>query len=65
MTPKKEENSISFSIKKEEPSPYNEHFESTLGNIHAMAIFTIKNYGRLGYQIKILGAIVSPSLSLP
>lgn len=44
---------VTFHIKKEETNKYNESYENTLANIHAMAVFTVKNYGRLGYQIKL------------
>ena len=55
MKPKKEapKNQVTFSIKKEIPNKYNEAYEITLNNIHAMSIFAVKNYARLGYQIKL------------
>lgn len=59
--PKKEkdESSITFRIEKEVLDSRSEAFEKTLNNIHAMAVFTVKNYGRLGYQIKLLEQILS------
>ena len=55
---KKEESKISFQIKKELPSKYNEAYENTLNNIFALSAFTVKNYGRMGYQIKLLEQIL-------
>lgn len=50
---KQEDTQITFHIEKEKIDSRNEGFEKTLNNIHAMAVFIIKNYGRLGYQIKL------------
>jgi hypothetical protein len=54
----KKEPQIDIKIEKEAPNKYNESFEKTLGNIHAIAIFSVKNFGRLGYIIKKLEEVV-------
>jgi hypothetical protein len=61
MTPKKkeEEKKITFHIAQEKTDKRNEMYENTLNNIHAMSVFTVKNYGRAGYQIKLLEQILS------
>lgn len=55
---KQDENKITFRIEKENIETRNEAYEKTLDNIHAMAVFTVKNYGRLGYQIKLMEQVL-------
>lgn len=50
---------VSITIAKEKLNNYNEAFENTLNNIHAIALYTLKTYGRLGYQIKIQEQILA------
>lgn len=50
---KKDPEQYTFHIEPEVASVQNEMYEKTLKNIHAMAVFTVKSYRRLGYQIKL------------
>lgn len=52
------DSTISFQIKKEKINNYTESYENTLNNIFALTAFTVKQYGRAGYQIKILEQIL-------
>jgi len=45
---------IPLTIKKQTINKYNESYEDTLNNIHALAVFAVKMFGRLGYQIKVM-----------
>lgn len=49
---------VTFHINKEKMNKYNESYENTLNNIHAMSVFIVKTYGRAGYQIKLLEQIL-------
>ena len=51
-------NEITFHIGKETINKYNEMYEQTLHNIHALSVFMVKTYGRAGYQIKLLEQIL-------
>lgn len=50
---KKEEKHIDLQINKEKINAQNEMYENTLNTVHAMAVMVVKNFGRLGYQIKL------------
>lgn len=59
LKPKKDDNSkITFTIKKEQKNKYNESYEATLDNIHALTVFAVKSFGRMGYMIKKLEEIL-------
>lgn len=50
---KKEEPHLNLKIEREKENKYNENYSNTLGNIFTIAIFMVKIFGRLGYQIKL------------
>ena len=56
--PIKKEQNITFHIAKEKPDTRTEAYENTLNNIHAMSVFSVKTYGRAGFQIKLLEQIL-------
>lgn len=53
------ETQVSFTLAKENLNKYNENYENTMNNIHAMSILMVKQYGRMGYQIKLLEQILT------
>ena len=49
---------VTYHISEEKINAQNEMFENTLKNVHALTVFTVKNYGRFGYMIKKLEEIL-------
>lgn len=56
-TQKDQLNRIPLTIKKPKIDKYNESYEDTLNNIHALTMLNLKMFGRLGYQIKLMEEI--------
>lgn len=56
---KDEPKGVPINIRVPDINKYNEANEDTLKNIHALTVLTVKMFGRLGYQIKIMEEIKS------
>jgi len=56
---KEESKGVPLSIRVPKTDKYTESFEDTLQNIHAIAVLQLKLFGRSGYQIKLLEAILT------